>query len=113
MQDYKIVSIPLMTNKKLKIEDGAKKANPTVFRSIEGSLIYLTATGPDIMLATNLLSRHMNSPCYLCLAATKLVLRYIKCPKDYGIWYKPVEESKLIGFTDSDWTGCLEDKKST
>ena len=65
------------------------------------------------MFTASLLSRYMNSPSYLCLAAAKRVLRYIKGTNDYGIWYKLVEDFKLIGFTNSDWVGCLEDKKST
>ncbi|BAF25940.2 Os10g0106900 [Oryza sativa Japonica Group] len=46
-------------------------------------------------------------------APRRRVLRYIKGTADYGIWYKPVKESKLIGYTDSDWAGCLDDMKST
>nr|CAH66391.1 OSIGBa0134J07.9 [Oryza sativa] len=113
MDNCKSVTTPLLPNEKQKARDGADKADPTIYRSLVGSLLYLTATRPDIMFAASLLSRYMSSPSQLNFTAAKRVLRYIKGTADYGIWYKPVKESKLIGYTDSDWAGCLDDMKST
>jgi Reverse transcriptase (RNA-dependent DNA polymerase)/gag-polypeptide of LTR copia-type/Integrase core domain/GAG-pre-integrase domain len=113
MQDSKPVATPLMSNERLKSEDGAKKADSTLYRSLVGSLLYLSATRPDIMFTASLLSRYMNSPSQINLAAAMRVLRYIKGTKEYGLWYKPVKDSNLIGYTDSDWAGCLDDMKST
>ncbi|KAI9200548.1 hypothetical protein LWI28_009701 [Acer negundo] len=53
------VDIPLIANEKLKKEDGAKKADAAVYRSLIGSILYLTATKPDIMFTAGLLSRYM------------------------------------------------------
>jgi hypothetical protein len=102
-----------MPNEKQKINDGASKADPTLYRSLVGSLLYLTATRPDTMFAASMLSRFMSSTSQMHYSATKRDLRYIKGTTDYGIWYKPVENSSLIGYTDSDWAGCLDDMKST
>nr|AAL58228.1 putative gag-pol polyprotein [Oryza sativa Japonica Group]ABF96256.1 retrotransposon protein, putative, unclassified [Oryza sativa Japonica Group] len=113
MDNCKSVTTPLLPNEKQKARDGADKVDPTIYRSLVGSLLYLTATRPDIMFAASLLSRYMSSPSQLNFTAAKRVLRYIKGTADYGIWYKPVKESKLIGYTDSDWAGCLDDMKST
>nr|ABA99612.1 retrotransposon protein, putative, unclassified [Oryza sativa Japonica Group] len=113
MDNCKSVTTPLLPNEKQKARYGADKADPTIYRSLVGSLLYLTATRPDIMFAASLLSRYMSSPSQLNFTAAKRVLRYIKGTADYGIWYKPVKESKLIGYTDSDWAGCLDDMKST
>ena len=65
------------------------------------------------MFAASMLSRFMSSPSQMHYSAAKRVLRYIKGTTDYGIWYKPVENSSLIGYTDSDWAGCLDDMEST
>lgn len=107
------VATPLIANEKLKKEDGAKKAGPTKYRSLIGGLLYLTATRPDIMFAASLLSRYMQEPSQIHFGAAKRVLRYLQGTLDYGILYKAAESSKLIGYTDSDWAGCLDDMKST
>ncbi|KAK0596555.1 hypothetical protein LWI29_016765 [Acer saccharum] len=71
------------------------------------------ATRPDIMFAASLLSRYMQSPTQNHMGAAKRVLRYLQGTLDYGILYQPVKDSKLVGFSDSDWAGCLDDMRST
>ncbi|KAL0387090.1 UNVERIFIED_CONTAM: Retrovirus-related Pol polyprotein from transposon RE1 [Sesamum radiatum] len=73
----------------------------------------LTATRPDIMFATCLLSRFMQSPSQVHYAAAKRILRYLRGTKDFGIWYKSTNDAKLVGYTDSDWAGSVDDMKST
>ena len=75
--------------------------------------MYLTATRPDLMFVVSLLSRYMERPTDLHLQATKRVLRYLKGTMDYGIFYSKGGNTKLMGFTDSDYAGNLEDRKST
>ena len=84
MDGCKSVSTPLVVNEKLMKEDGGKKANETLYRSLIGNLLYLTATRPDIMFAANLLSRFMHSPSHFHYAAAKRVLRYIQGTTSYG-----------------------------
>ena len=110
----KTVATPLVVNEKMKKEDGSEKADASRFRSLIGSLLYLTATRPDIMYATSLLSRFMQNPTQIHYGAAKRILRYLQGTKDYGIWYKPTTtKSKLYGYTDSDWAGSVDDMKST
>mgnify|MGYP001791670327 CR=1 FL=1 len=113
MQDCKPVVTPLIPNEKLKKEDGSKPANATNYRSLIGSLLYLTATRPDIMYATSLLSRFMESPSETHYGAAKRLLRYLQGTINYGIWYKPSPDSQIVGYTDSDWAGSQDDMKST
>jgi hypothetical protein len=54
--------IPLVVNEKFQKEDGSGDADQTLFRSLVGSLLYLTTTRPNIMYAANLLSRFMHNP---------------------------------------------------
>jgi transposase InsO family protein len=104
---------PLVVNEKLKKEDGGKKVDASNYRSLVGNLFYLTSTRPDIMFAASLLSRFMNDPSHIHLGAAKRVLRYIQGTLGYGIKYDSKVETKLIGFCDSDWAGCMDDMKST
>ncbi|BBG94301.1 NAD(P)-binding Rossmann-fold superfamily protein [Prunus dulcis] len=109
----KSVATPLIANEKMRKFDGAKKADAKKYRSLVGSFLYLTATRPDIMFAASLLSRYMQEPSQIHFRAAKRVLRYLQGTLDYGILFTAVEKSRLIGYTDSDWAGCLDDMKST
>ncbi|KAL5565534.1 hypothetical protein UlMin_028698 [Ulmus minor] len=62
MLGCKSIPTPLVCNEKLMKEDGENKVDETLYRSLEGNLLYLTAIGPNITFATSLLSRFMNNP---------------------------------------------------
>ena len=113
MYGCKPVTTPLVTNEKLQKNDGALEADASRYRSMIGSLLYLTATRPDIMFATSLLSRFMQKPSQIHYGVAKRILRYLQGTKEFGIWYKTMTNSKLIGYTDSDWAGSTDDMKST
>ncbi|KAL0301339.1 UNVERIFIED_CONTAM: Retrovirus-related Pol polyprotein from transposon RE2 [Sesamum radiatum] len=113
MESCKIVTTPLVTGEKYQKEDGSQKVDGSIYRSLIGSLLYLTATRPDIMFATSLLSRFMQSSSQVHYAAAKRILRYLRGTKDFGIWYKSTNDAKLVGYTDSDWAGSVDDMKST
>lgn len=81
--------------------------------SIYKGLISSTATRPDILFTASLLSRFMQYPNKIHFGAAKIILRYLQDTLDYGIMYKAVKDSKLIGYSDSDWAGSLDDMKST
>ncbi|KAJ8503716.1 hypothetical protein OPV22_004602 [Ensete ventricosum] len=100
-------------NEKLKLEDGTGLTNARYYRSLVGGLIYLTHTRPDITFSVGVVSRFMQSPSKHHLGAVKRILRYIAGTTNYGIWYSHNFKYKLFGFTDSDWAGDLDDRKST
>lgn len=109
----KPMTTPLVVNEKLVKEDGGKKVDETLYRSLVGNLLYLTSTRPDIMFASSLLSRFMHCPSHFHLGAGKRVLRYLQGTLNYGIKYYKNVNVKLTGFCDSDWGGCVDDMKST
>ena len=113
MYGCKPVATPLITNEKLQKNDGAPEADASKYRSLIGSLLYLTATRPDIMYATSLLSRFMQSPSQIHFGAGKRILRYLQGTKEFGIRYTTKTNSELLGYTDSDWAGSADDIKST
>uniref|UniRef100_A0A2N9EI16 Integrase catalytic domain-containing protein n=1 Tax=Fagus sylvatica TaxID=28930 RepID=A0A2N9EI16_FAGSY len=109
----KPVSTPMSSNEKLQQNDAAEKADAKAYRSLVGSLIYLTNTRPDIVHSVSLISRFMNQPSKLHYATAKRILRYLQGTKKLGILYKKENDNNLVGFTDSDWVGSLDDRKST
>ncbi|XP_026396613.1 uncharacterized protein LOC113291276 [Papaver somniferum] len=83
------------------------------FKGLVGCLRYLTATRPDIMYAVCLVSRFMEESRQSHLQAAKRVLRYVIGTTSIGILYNASEDLKLVGFTDSDWAGDTEGRRST
>ncbi|XP_070668920.1 uncharacterized mitochondrial protein AtMg00810-like [Malus domestica] len=113
MKGCKSVATPLITNEKLCKVDGSESADECLYRRMVGSLLYLTATRPDIMYAASLLSRFMHNSTKIHLGTAKKVLRYISGTLDYGIKYEKGEKAILVGFCDSDWGGSEDDMRST
>ncbi|XP_038889348.1 secreted RxLR effector protein 161-like [Benincasa hispida] len=98
---------------KLTKDHEGKKVNNTLYKQILGILMYLIATRPNIMYVVNLISRFMESPTELHLLAAKRILRYLKGTLSLGILYQKGEKLNLVGFSDSDYVGDLNVRKST
>eukprot|EP00253_Pinus_taeda_P002526 PITA_02526 len=113
MQESKATITPTVMGLKLTKEDSSKDFDPRLYKSIVGNLMYLTATRPDIMYAIILISKFMERPKEAHWQAAKRVLRYVKGTKRFGILYTASECSDLIGYTDRDWAGSVDDRKST
>lgn len=75
--------------------------------------MYLTHTRPDLMFAVSLISRFMQRPSKHHLGAAKRILRYVQGTLDFGISYAKDENLELVAYTDSDWAGSADDRKST
>jgi hypothetical protein len=74
--------------------------------------MYLTATRPDLMFAVNMIARFMEHPVESHMMAAKRILRYIKGTLELGILYKKGEQADLIAYSDSDYGGDIDDRKS-
>lgn len=113
LEECNPMSTPMIQGEKYQKEDGTPKVNPTLYRSLIGSLLYVCSSRPDIMYAVCVLSRYMQAPTQTHLKGAKRVLRYLKGTSDYGVWYEAKDELKLVGYSDSDWAGCIDDMRST
>ncbi|KAL8087732.1 hypothetical protein AgCh_037766 [Apium graveolens] len=113
MEECKSVSTPAEPSIKLRVDSIRQSVNPTLFKSLVRSLRYLTFTRPDIMYAVGLVSRYMEKPKQDHFMAAKRILRYIKGTLDHGLFYTYSQDSKLVGYSDSDYGGDLDDGKST
>ncbi|KAI5328948.1 hypothetical protein L3X38_028345 [Prunus dulcis] len=113
LKDCKSVATPLAVNEKLSKVDGSELANETLYRQMVGSLLYLTATRPDIMFAASLSARFMHNPTKKHMGTAKRVLRYVQGTINYGTAYDKGKGAMLIGYCDSDWSGSEDDMRST
>jgi transposase InsO family protein len=106
--------IPMECRLKLRKKDDAERADKTLYRSVIGSLRYLVNTRPDIALAVGIASRFMEDPTATHWALVKQILRYVQGTSSHGCKYRRGEgEPVLLGYTDSDHAGDLDDRKST
>jgi hypothetical protein len=78
-----------------------------------GSLLYLCASRPDIMLSVCMCARFQSDPRECDLVAVKRILRYLVATPCFGTWYPKGSTFDLIGYSDSDYAGCKVDRKST
>ena len=113
LEECKAASTPMNQKEKLCKEDGADKVDKGYFRSLIGCLMYLTATRPDILNVVSILSRFMHCASELHLRAAKRVIRYIKGTSDFSVKFTRSKEFKLVGFSDSDWGGSIDNMRST
>jgi hypothetical protein len=78
-----------------------------------GSLLYLCASRPDIMLSICMCARFQADPKEAHLTAVKRILRYLVYTPKFGLWYPRGSTLDLIGYSDADWAGCKINRKST
>ncbi|KAI3730005.1 hypothetical protein L6452_18680 [Arctium lappa] len=104
---------PMSTTLKLHSDPDGKDVNATIYRGMIGSLMYLTASRPDIMFSTFLCARFQSKPKESLLAAVKRIFRYLKGTVDLGLWYPKETGFELTAYSDADHAGNMLDRKST
>jgi len=113
MEDCAKVKTPVECGVKKSKNDEGEKINSTTFKSLVESLRYLTCTRPDILYRVGLVSRFMETPTITHFKALKRILRYIKGTIDFGLFNDYSNSFDLMGYSDSDWAGDMDDRKST
>jgi hypothetical protein len=114
MDDCKSIKTPMPTNVHLDLDEGGKSVDQKLYLSMISSLLYLTASRPDIMFSVCMCARFQASPKESHLiSALKRILRYLKYTPSIGLWYPHGACFELLGYSDSDFAGCREDRKST
>ena len=98
---------------KLRKDDESLEVDHTTYRSMIGSLLYVTTTRPDVMQDLGLVSIFQSAPKETHDASVKIILRYLKGTVDYGLWYPKSNNFTLKTFTIADWEGSIDDRKST
>ena len=112
MLDCKPVDTPLSTTEKLSAYTGSIQ-DATRYRSIVGALQYLTLTRPDTSFAINKVCQFLHSPTMQHWMAVKRILRYVKSSVDLGLKLNSSSSTIISAFSDADWAGSVDDRRST
>ena len=113
MDDCKPIKTPMPTNGHLDLDEGGKPVDQTLYRSMIGSLLYLTTSRPSIMFSVSMFGRFQANPKKSHLSVVKRILRYLKLMPSIGLWYPKGASFTLLGYLDSDFAECRVDRKST
>ncbi|GJX72788.1 putative ribonuclease H-like domain-containing protein [Tanacetum coccineum] len=111
--DVKFASTPVDLEKPLVKDGDADDVNVHLYRSMIGSLMYLTASRPDIMFAVCACARFQVTPKTSHLLSAKRIFRYLKGKPTLGLWYSRDSPFELVAYTNSDYAGATQDRKST
>lgn len=113
MMDCNPVKNTIVPGAKLSKEGVGGEADGTLYKQLVGCFMYITVTRPDMMCVVCLLSRFMANPREDHMLAAKRVLRYLKGTLDLGIFYKRGSDLEVRAYTDSDYAGDADDRRST
>jgi hypothetical protein len=113
MAELKPVSTLMSSTASLGPDEDGEAVDQREYRSMIDSLLYLTATRPDIQFIVGLCARFQASPRSSHRMAVQRVFRYLKHTPEFGIRYSVSSSLDLVGFSDADFAGCGIDRKST
>jgi hypothetical protein len=113
LEDCKIAKSPMSTSVSLQHNPSEKCVDQTLYRSMIGSLLYLTASRPDISYSVGVCARFQSDPKESHLHAVKRIIKYVLGTIDFGIFYTKDTNISIVGFCDADWGGNKDERKST
>ena len=113
LEESKPMKTPMSSDTKLTKEEACESVDSTKYRGMIGSLLYLTASRPDIMFSVCLCARFQEDPKTSHLEAVKRIFRYIKGTTHLGLWYPKGTGIETVVYADSDHAGDYVDRKST
>nr|GEW12619.1 uncharacterized mitochondrial protein AtMg00810-like [Tanacetum cinerariifolium] len=111
--DGKSASTAIDIKKPLLKDPDGEDLDVHIYRSMIGSLMYLTLSRPDIMFAVCACARFQVTPKVLHLHVVKMIFRYLKGKPHLGLWYPKDSPFNLVAYSDSDYAGAILDRKST
>ena len=113
LKNTKSFSTPMSSNSELDNDEKGKSVDQKLYRGMIGSLLYLTASRPDIMFSICLCARYQSNPKESHLKGIKRIIRYLNGIQYIGLWYDRESTLILNAYTNSNFAGCKIDKKST
>jgi len=113
LEDCKEAATPIATNCLMDADEAGNQVDSTKYRGLIGSLLYLTASRPDIQFGVCLCVRFQSNPKESHFKAAKRILKYLKGTTNVRLWYPNESNIILSGFSYSDYAGCKLDRKST
>ena len=98
---------------KLSKDDDGVSVDPTLYKSMISSLLYLIASLPDICYNACVCARYQFNPKRSYITTVKRIITYVSETLDHGIWYSKDSNLILAIFSDVDWEGNVDDRKTT
>jgi hypothetical protein len=113
MEDSSPVSIPMVIGCKLSKDDMSPDVDQRTYRSMIGSLLYITTSCLDIMQAIGMVGHYQSAPKQSHLVGVTRIFKYLKGTMTYGLWYPINQNFQLTTYLDADWENCVDERKST
>jgi hypothetical protein len=113
MEDSSPISTPMVVGCKLNKNDVSSDVDQRTYHSMIGSLLYITASHPDIMQAIGMVGRYQSAPKQSHLVVEKRIFKYLKGTMTYGLWYPRNQNFQLTAYSDAGWANCVDEIKST
>ncbi|GJX84746.1 uncharacterized mitochondrial protein-like protein [Tanacetum coccineum] len=107
------VDTPMVEKSKLDEDKEGKAVDPSHYRGMIGTLLYLIASRPDLQFAICMCARYQARPTEKHLHAVKRIFRYLKGTVNRGLWYPKDSSIALTAFADADHAGCQDTRRST
>ncbi|GJX15616.1 hypothetical protein Tco_0216448 [Tanacetum coccineum] len=107
------IDTPMVEKSKLDEDPQGKPVDPTRYRGMIDSFMYLTASRPDLVFVVCMCARYQVRPTKKHLHAVKRIFRYLKGTINMGLWYSKDSCIALIAYADADHAGCQDTRKST
>ena len=96
---------------KLSKEHESKDVDPKHYKSMIGSLLYVTTSRPDVKQAVEMVARFEDAPKESHVQALKRIFRYLQGTINLGLWYPSKNSFSLKAYSDVDWASCIDDRK--
>jgi hypothetical protein len=107
------ISTPVDTSSKLSSQNGKSVFDPSLYRSLAGALQYLTLTRPDLWYVVQQVCLFMHDPRESHFQLIKRILRYVQGTSHLGLQLFKDPSRELVAYSDADWAGCPDTRKST
>ena len=113
LESASFVRTLMSPNVKLTVDLLGKSVDSSLYRSMIGNRLYLTASRPDISYSVGVYARYQANPKESHMIALKRIIKYVKTTADFGVWYSKDTNDILTRYSDADWVRNADDRKST
>ncbi|XP_059599347.1 uncharacterized mitochondrial protein AtMg00810-like [Vitis vinifera] len=112
LQGATSIDTPMELNVKLRKEEGDLLVDPSLYKKLVGSLVYLTITRPDISFVVQQVSQFLQTPHHLHLATVRRIIRYAQGTSTRVLFFPTGNSTRLAAYSDADWDGCVNTRRS-
>ncbi|GJU38959.1 hypothetical protein Tco_1191916 [Tanacetum coccineum] len=113
MESSNPVDTPMVEKSKLDEDPQGKAVDPTYYREMVSTLMYLTASRPDLTLDVCMCALYQTKPTEKHLHSVKRIFKYLRGTVNKGLWYPKDSSIALIAYADTDHAGCQDTRRST